>query len=356
MNRQHHNPQHNTRSNSIPIADLRRIAQHLWREILQDAGIPSDCLEGSKNRPCPKCGGRDRFAPMRDFDDRGALLCRHCFNGSTDPKAGDGIQSLQWWLGIDKAQAIRWLRAWFGIDDAKHLSRVIASMPTIATSKPTQSADDRKWCDSLARHYFRNLTDGGRDHLAGLLGVAPDALRRLQVGWSPGYQAKSFPMRNGAGEIVGVRLRDSATGAKWSVRGSDGHGVFYDPDQVLNAPMGARVWIGEGPTDTAALLTLGFMAIGCPSSGVGGGFIASIGHRIRPAEWVIVADADPKGIEGAKQLQSDLVAVAPVRIIYPPTGCKDARAWLGLGARRETLEADADAADRFALEWTGGAS
>jgi len=123
---------------------------------------------------------------------------------------------------------------------------------------------------------------------------------------------------------------------------------------VLNAPMGARVWIGEGPTDTAALLTLGFMAIGCPSSGVGGGFIVSIGHRIRPAEWVIVADADPKGIEGAKRLQSDLVAVAPVRIITPPTGCKDARAWLGLGAKRETLEADADAADRFALEWTGG--
>jgi hypothetical protein len=96
------------------------------------------------------------------------------------------------------------------------------------------------------------------------------------------------------------------------------------------------------------------MAIGCSSSGVGGGFIASIGHRIRPAEWVIVADADPKGIEGAKRLQSDLVAVAPVRIITPPTGCKDARAWLGLGAKRETLEADADAADRFALEWTGG--
>jgi hypothetical protein len=227
-------------------------------------------------------------------------------------------------------------------------------MPTIATSKPTQSADDRKRCDLMARVFTRNLKDAGRDHLASLLGVAPDALRRLQVGWNPAQQVSTWPMRNDAGEIVGVRLRDPATGAKWSVRGSDGQGVFCDPDQVLNAPQGARVWIGEGPTDTAALLTLGFMAIGCPSSGVGCGFIASIGHRIRPAEWVIVADADPKGIEGAKRLQSDLVAVAPVRIITPPTGCKDARAWLGLGAKRETLEADADAADRFALEWTGG--
>jgi hypothetical protein len=227
-------------------------------------------------------------------------------------------------------------------------------MPTIATSKPTQSADDRKRCDLMARVFARNLKDAGRDHLASLLGVAPDALRRLQVGWNPAQQVTSWPMRNDAGEIVGVRLRDPETGSKWSVRGSDGQGVFCDPDQVLNAPQGARVWIAEGPTDTAALLTLGFMAIGCPSSGVGCGFIASIGHRIRPAEWVIVADADPKGIEGAKRLQSDLVAVAPVRIITPPTGCKDARAWLGLGAKRETLEADADAADRFALEWTGG--
>ena len=354
MNRQHHNPRGNYRSHSIPIAELKRLAQHEWLAILQDAGIPLDCSLGRKGRPCPKCGGRDRFAPMRDFNESGAVHCRHCFNGSTDPKAGDGIASLQWWLGVDTAQAIRWLRAWFGLDDVKHLSRAIASMPTIATSKPTQSADERKFCDGLAGHYFRSLTHAGRDHLATSLGVAPDALRRLRVGWSAGRQATSWPMRNDAGEIVGVRLRDPATGAKWSVRGSDGHGVFYDPDQVLNAPMGARVWIGEGPTDTAALLTLGFMAIGCPSSGVGGGFIASIGHRIRPAEWVIVADADPKGIEGAKRLQSDLVAVAPVRIITPPTGCKDARAWLGLGAKRETLEADADAADRFALEWTGG--
>ncbi len=354
MNRQHHNPQHKTRSHCIPIADLRRLAQGRWRAILQDAGIPSDYLEGRKGRPCPKCGGRDRFAPMRDLPERGAVLCRHCFNSSTDPRSGDGLASLQWWLGVDTAQAIQWLRAWLGIDDTRPLSRVIASMPTIATSKPIQSADDRKRCDLMARVFTRNLKDAGRDHLALLLGVAPDALRRLQVGWNPAQQVTSWPMRNDAGEIVGVRLRDPETGSKWSVRGSDGQGVFCDPDQVLKRPPGARVWIAEGPTDTAALLTLGFMAIGCPSSGVGGGFIASIGHRIRPAEWVIVADADPKGIEGAKRLQSDLVAVAPVRIITPPTGCKDARAWLGLGAKRETLEADADAADRFALEWTGG--
>lgn len=332
------------------------MARGRWRAILQDAGIPSDCLEGLKGRPCPKCGGRDRFAPMRDLAERGAVLCRHCFNGSTDPKSGDGLASLRWWLGVDTAQGVRWLRAWLGIDDARHLSKVIATMPTVKTFRPTKSADDRKRCDSMARVFARNLTDAGREHLASLLGVAPDALRRLQVGWNPAQQVTSWPMRNDEGEIVGIRLRDPETSRKWSVGGSDGHGVLYDPDQVLNAPQGARVWICEGASDTAALLTLGLIAIGCPSAGVGGGFIASIGHRIRPAEWVIVADADPKGIEGAKKLQSELLAVAPVRIIYPPTGCKDARAWLGMGARRETLEADADAAVRFALEWTGGAS
>lgn len=355
MNRQHHNPQHNTRSHSIPIAELLRIARGRWRGILHDVGIPAECLDGSKGRPCPKCGGRDRFAPMRDLADRGAVLCRHCFNGSTDPKSGDGLASLRWWLGVDTAHAIRWLRAWLGIDDARHLSRVIATLPTIATSKPTQSADDRKRCELMARVFARNLTDAGRDHLALSLGVAPDALRRLQVGWNPVQQVSSWPMRNDVGDIVGVRLRDPVTAEKGGVSKSV-NGVFYDPDQVLQSPQGARVWIGEGPTDTAALLTLRFIAIGCPFAGGGGGFIASIGHRIRPAEWVIVADADSKGIEGAKRLQGDLVAVAPVRIIYPPNGCKDARAWLGMGARRETLEAEADAAERFALEWTGGAS
>lgn len=355
MNRQHHNPRLNNRSNYIPIAELLRIARGRWRGILHAVGIPAECLDGSKGRPCPKCGGRDRYCPMRDLADRGAVLCRHCFNASTDPRAGDGLASLRWWLGIDTVHAIRWLRAWLGIDDARHLSRVIATLPTIATSKPTQSADDRKRCELMARVFARNLTDAGRDHLALSLGVAPDALRRLQVGWNPVQQVSSWPMRNDVGDIVGVRLRDPVTARKWSVRGSDGHGVFYDADQLPDTPKGTRVWICEGPTDTAALLTLGFMVIGCPSSGVGGEFIASIGHRIRPADWVIVSDADAKGIEGAKRLQSDLVAIAPVRIISPPTGCKDARAWLGMGARRETLEDAAAAAECFALEWTGGA-
>ncbi|MBU6174223.1 MAG: hypothetical protein KGQ60_10480, partial [Planctomycetes bacterium] len=89
-----HHPQSKKRSDFIPAADLRRIARGRWREILVAAGVPAHALDGRRGRPCPKCGGRDRFTPMKDLDDRGAVLCRHCHNASTDPKCGDGISSL----------------------------------------------------------------------------------------------------------------------------------------------------------------------------------------------------------------------------------------------------------------------
>lgn len=357
MNRQHHNPQHKTRSHCIPIADLRRMSQGRWRAILQDAGIPSECLDGRKGRPCPKCGGRDRFAPMSDLPERGAVLCRHCFNGSTDPKAGDGIQSLQWWLGFDTAQAIRWLRAWLGLDDTRHLSRVVASMPTIATPKPVQSESDRLRIGLMADVCRRNLTNQGREHLAKQLGVVPESLGRLQVGWCASLCAYTWPMRDGSGNIVGIRLRDPNTGSKRSVQGSAA-GLFYDPDQFANIESGARVWIAEGASDTAALLSVGLDAIGIPSAKSGGDQLLELGRRILPSEIVIVADGDSAGIDSARLLRSELVIVAGVRTIQPPNGIKDAREWINRSASRVDLEREASAADVFTLDWTnsGGAA
>ena len=354
-------PQGNYDDDSIPIRELKRLAQGRWREILQDAGIPSELLADRRGRPCPKCGGRDRFAALKEIENVGAVLCRHCFNGSTDPRAGDGLASIQWAMDCTTAEAIRWLRSWLGVGNSKH--RVIHRKPiepTITFSEPVQSESDRKYLALAADVYRRNLSDDGREYLAGLLKVSSGSLERLRVGWCPSRQVTTWPMRNAEGIIIGIRTRelDKPNGektAKGSVPGTDA-GLFYDSMAVASIGHGARVWICEGASDTAAGLTLGLAAVGVPSSKSGGSLLASLGHRVRPCEWVIIRDNDKAGTDGAMKLRTELAIVAPVRIIYPPEGIKDLREWLGRGLSRQAIEREADASEQFKLEWNGGPS
>ena len=81
-------------------------------------------------------------------------------------------------------------------------------------------------------------------------------------------------MRDGAGRVVGIRLRGHG-GEKWAVRGS-ADGLFYDP---------AMTWTGdiavcEGPTDTAAALTLGLSAVGRPSCASGAEALRALVRRL----------------------------------------------------------------------------
>jgi hypothetical protein len=161
-------------------------------------------------------------------------------------------------------------------------------------------------------------------------------------------------MLNADSIIIGIRLRGPVTKEKSSVKGGLG-GLFYDPVSMASIEHGARVWITEGASDTAAGLTLGLAAVGVPSAKSGGDLLTSLGHRVRPCEWVIVGDNDKAGTEGVLKLRTELAIVAPVRVIYPPEGIKDLREWLGLGLSRQAIEREADASEQFKLEWTGGA-
>ena len=348
-----HNPHRNHHNHSI--AELKQAASGRWREILTAAGIPAELLN-RRGKPCPKCSkGDNRFAVLRDFETVGAVHCRICFNKTTTPKPGDGIASLQWLLGVDTAGAISWLRSWLGLDDSQRHRAIhrTAIKPTLAPPTRAQSQSDQQRVALTAERCRLDLTDDGREHLANSLGVTADALRRLGVGWCRQRCATTWPMRDASGEIIGIRLRDPNTGAKRSVQGSAA-GLFYDPIRYANIESGARVWIAEGASDTAALLSLGLDAIGIPSANSGGDQLLELGRRIRPSEWIIVADGDGPGIASAKSLRSDLVIVAGVRIIVPPSGVKDSREWINRGASRVDLEQEAGAADVFRLDWTNG--
>jgi hypothetical protein len=205
----------------------------------------------------------------------------------------------------------------------------------------------------MAERFRLDLTDDGREHIARSLGVTADALRRLGVGWCKNQQMTTWPMRDASGKIIGLRLRDPNTGAKRSVQGSAA-GLFFDADGIANIPSQSQVWIAEGASDTAALLSIGLDAVGIPSAKSGGDLLLALGHRIRPSEWIIVADGDGPGLESARLLRSELVIVAGVRIIVPPSGIKDAREWINRGASRDDLITEAGAVDLFTLDWGNG--
>jgi hypothetical protein len=146
-------------------------------------------------------------------------------------------------------------------------------------------------------------------------------------------------MRDGAGQVVGVRLR-ADDGRKWAIRGSR-EGLFY-PDRI---PKDKLAVICEGPTDTAAALSLGLWAVGRPSCLGGVSHLKTLFRRLPVRFAVIIGDNDaPKprpqggywqpGLDGARRLMAALEM--PCKLIIPPD--KDIRTWLRAGADRQDLE------------------
>jgi hypothetical protein len=146
--------------------------------------------------------------------------------------------------------------------------------------------------------------------------------------------------------VLGVRLRLSG-GRKLSVKGGK-EGLFVPGPHPNPLPKGegtGLLLIAEGPTDTAALLDLGFSAVGRPSCTGGVALLVKLVQHHRPEAVVIVADADAAGIGGAESLAAKLTAYCPmVRVVTPPAGVKDAREWKRRGATAADVQATIDAA------------
>lgn len=188
---------------------------------------------------------------------------------------------------------------------------------------------------------WKALQDGYRHGAAlvdcgDILGVSVQSLDRLGCG-TDGNRTMTFPMYDAKGNIVGILLR--GPNGKLCVKGSK-TGIFW-PDGVYPAA-DKLLFITEGPTDCAAMLSMGFDAIGRPSC-LGGVEIIrewlSRNHR----EVVVMADNDlPKsrpdgtewrpGWDGACRLVEQIKRVCrSVRIIKPPRH-KDIRDWYRAGA------------------------
>ena len=162
--------------------------------------------------------------------------------------------------------------------------------------------------------------------LADELGVTLDSLRRLHTHYNERTAQYGFPMWV-AGRAVGVRTRN-ADGTKRSIRGSKAGLFLADDDWTRSSLERDPVMITEGPTDAAALMSMGYdSVIGRPSCrGQHTPVVALVRAIGRHA--VIVADVDGPGRDGAAALADNLLAVArSVKVIVPPRG-NDIREWM----------------------------
>jgi hypothetical protein len=200
-------------------------------------------------------------------------------------------------------------------------------------SVPLSRGQVRHDLASLAASYRDCIDSAQLDALARSLGLSVDSLTALGIGWSADHSAWSFPMKDAAGAVLGVRLR-RPDGGKFAVR--DGReGLFL----AAADPAEPRLLVCEGPTDAAALLDLGFASVvGRPSCTGGARLVTELCQRRGPAEVVIVADGDQPGRRGADNLASVLLAYVPVVRVVVPQRHKDVREFVRAGGTRRQLE------------------
>ena len=185
--------------------------------------------------------------------------------------------------------------------------------------------ETRARLDRLALAFREGISADERERLAQQLGLHPSSLEALDVGRDRHRSLWTFPMRDGDGHLVGFRLRGDR-GRKFALRGSH-EGLFLP----TGLPTGQRLVVTEGPTDAAALIGLGILAVGRPSCTGAVEHTVRLVRRLRCSEVVLAADQDFAGQRGAATLAATLLLYAAVRVVTPPA--KDMRAWVtGAGA------------------------
>ena len=182
-------------------------------------------------------------------------------------------------------------------------------------------------CEYLMKKFSDDTRESDIESLACKLGVSLESLKSIGCQRANAHKSFAFPMYDGFGEMVGIRLRKD-NGGKFAIRGSH-QGVFLAKDQPSKT-----TYIVEGVSDLAALLTIGLFGFGRPSCSGCVDTINGTLKRLRSKRVVIVSDSDEPGLRGADSLQKSLSI--PSTIYCPP--CKDLRESARSGMTKSLIE------------------
>jgi len=280
---------------------------------MTQTAMPSVWVRVSKKRPCPVCKKNDWCGVTAD----GVFAC--CMRVKTDRPVKNG----------------GWLHRLTG-SAPRPIPRLCLPPPRTPVPCTTDWA-------AMLRRFERDTRKAEVERLAAALGVSPGSLSSLGIVWAAPHHAWGFPMSNAARETIGVRLRTEG-GRKWAIRGSH-NALFWPKDLTGRGPL----LLCEGPTDTAALLDLGYDAIGRPSCAGAVEMVVEVVQRLHRRDVVVVADADkPRrqpdgsiyrpGMDGANQLAQALTEAGYRPKVIQPVQGKDARAWVQAGATRAVVD------------------
>jgi phage/plasmid primase-like uncharacterized protein len=154
-------------------------------------------------------------------------------------------------------------------------------------------------------------------------------------------------MKNDRGDAVGIIYR-MPDGRKLARKGSR-NGLFMPMDLTSDG----LVFIAEGATDTAALLSIGLEGIGVSSAGSEDS-IRSACRLLRGRSCVVVGDNDESGIRSATSAAHELKLFAScVRLLFPPADFKDVRDWVVGGATGSEFLRAANAAAPLTIQVRG---
>jgi len=265
-----------------PVEQVKSAARGQWLSILAAAGIPADYLTG-KNGPCPKCGGKDRFAAFKDVAETGAVNCRKCHN----ERNGDGIATVQWWRDCTFQEAVALVSERTGAIQAK---------PT-PNGKPS----------IVAQYDYRD--------------EAGDLLFQVVR-----YEPKDFRQRR----------PKPGGGWDWNVKGV--RVVPFRLPELLAAPA-QPVVVVEGEKDCDNLARIGVLAT-CNAGGARQ-WTAEHSALLRGRIVFIVPDNDEAGHNHAQQVAHSLQGIAEsVRIVELPISPDkgDVSDWIAAGGTKWELE------------------
>lgn len=253
--------------------------------------------------PCPVCGRTDQYCLIGE--DGTVAIC---------PRTAEGSHSTRGRAG------------YLHILHPRSKDTPVMSRPEITATEsvlPDRNEDMAK----MAHAFYKEMDPYRREIVAHSLGVTPEALDRMKVGWHPEHMATTWPMiRSGVG-LCGIRYRCHETGRKWCESGSR-NALFMPPDLDKEK----TIFITEGGTDTATLLSLKAEAIGRPSNRAGHDLLmeALVGVKrvVIVIDWDLKEDTRNGTVVGAIELIRALEERGTRALgITPPHPFKDIRAW-----------------------------
>jgi hypothetical protein len=237
---------------------------------------------------------------------------------------------------------------------------------------PTAKTDEEKGTSSPPRNWeitalvaFDNPpAEEKRQELAKSLGVDVEALRRLGVGWTHRH-GWTVPERDATGKVIGINDR-RANGAK-KRRAGGAMGLTFDPQSwMTSATEPGFVFLVEGASDTAAMMSMGLSVVGRPSNTGGVELLAMLLRSVpKESRIVVVGERDRKPNEslspsvrkwhkptcqgcsqcwpgkfGAITTATQLATLLerPIAWVFPPDDAKDTRAWLNSQAAERGSE------------------